>query len=277
MLTSMKIGYNIDVMLTCTKCKIEKSAEEFYIAKNTKSGRQGACISCSRAKNKVWRETHPEQKKASDKVWLEANIEKKKATDAAWYSRNAEDICRKKRADLKENPEKRLAQNADTKARRKKNPDKSKAAIKALQKNNPEKRKVIVKRYFDKNPNARIARLLRNTFRRGLRYQGVAKTEPTATSLGCTAEEAYAYLATKFLPAGIYSGVERPAMTAELYGKDDPDNGVHGIHIDHISPLSDFDLSDPEERKKAFHYTNLQPLWGRCNTIKANRLDWIQA
>src|ERR1035441_6064988 len=41
-------------------------------------------------------------------------------------------------------------------------------------------------------------------------------------------------------------------------------------HIDHIRPLSKFDLNDPMEQKKAFHFTNLQPLLKEENLRKHN-------
>jgi hypothetical protein len=51
-------------------------------------------------------------------------------------------------------------------------------------------------------------------------------------------------------------------MSWENYGK---------WHIDHIKPLSLFDLEDPEQLKQACHYTNLQPLWAEENIRKGNR------
>jgi len=50
----------------------------------------------------------------------------------------------------------------------------------------------------------------------------------------------------------------------------------HGTiwHIDHIKPLSKFNLNDPMEQKNAFHYTNLQPLLREENIKKHNHLNW---
>ena len=50
-------------------------------------------------------------------------------------------------------------------------------------------------------------------------------------------------------------------MSWETYGKD-------GWHVDHIVPLSSFDLTDREQFLKACHYTNLQPLWWFDNLAK---------
>ena len=42
-------------------------------------------------------------------------------------------------------------------------------------------------------------------------------------------------------------------------------------HIDHIKPISLFDLTKIEEQQICFHYTNLQPLWAKENISKGGR------
>lgn len=52
--------------------------------------------------------------------------------------------------------------------------------------------------------------------------------------------------------------------------------GWHNIqewHIDHIRPCSKFDLTNFEEQKKCFHYSNLQPLWCLDNLKKGTSYD----
>ena len=73
--------------------------------------------------------------------------------------------------------------------------------------------------------------------------------------LGCTIDELKTYLESKF----------QPGMTCDNWTTD-------GWHIDHIKPLSSFDLTDRKQLLEACHYTNLQPLWAKDNIIKSDKL-----
>ena len=46
---------------------------------------------------------------------------------------------------------------------------------------------------------------------------------------------------------------------------------LDGWHVDHIRPVASFDLTNEEEFKKCFHYTNLQPLWADENLKKSDK------
>ncbi len=48
-------------------------------------------------------------------------------------------------------------------------------------------------------------------------------------------------------------------MTWDNYGK---------WQIDHKIPCASFDLTDPEQQKSCFHFSNLQPLWAKDNNSK---------
>jgi hypothetical protein len=100
-----------------------------------------------------------------------------------------------------------------------------------------------------------VFRLTRNIRRRVLKVlAGISKSAHTLELLGCIPEELWTHLESKF----------KPGMTWENYG-------FKGWHVDHIRPCASFDLTDPEQQRQCFHYTNLQPLWAKENLSKGPR------
>jgi len=110
-----------------------------------------------------------------------------------------------------------------------------------------EKGKEARKRYSQNN---RIAMRLRSRIYQVLK--GNTKSASTIELLGCNIKEFKFYFESLFLFG----------MTWENYGL---------WHIDHIKPCSKFDLNDPVQQRKCFHYTNLQPLWQKDNCKKSNK------
>lgn len=84
---------------------------------------------------------------------------------------------------------------------------------------------------------------------------GRSKSKHTMELLGCSIEELKIYLEMRFTEG----------MSWDNYGK-------KGWHIDHILPCASFDLTDPEQQKICFHYTNLQPLWAKDNYKKRDKI-----
>lgn len=111
------------------------------------------------------------------------------------------------------------------------------------------------RRMYRSNPNFRIASNLRNRLFQAMKR--IKKPGSAVRDLGCTIPELRAYLESKF----------QPGMSWD-------NHGATGWHIDHIRPLSAFDLSDREQFLKAVHYTNLQPMWHEENFKKNAAAEW---
>ena len=106
--------------------------------------------------------------------------------------------------------------------------------------------------HYHNNTNRRLATCIRSRTNKALK--GAYKKYSVTEYLGCSPEYLKQYLESKF----------QPDMSWDNYGR-------NGWHIDHITPLASFDLSDGEQFSKACHYTNLQPLWAEDNIRKGDK------
>lgn len=104
---------------------------------------------------------------------------------------------------------------------------------------------------YNNDPEFKIKVNLRNRLNMAIKKE--LKTGSAIKDLGCSVEELKIQLESQF----------QEGMTWDNYG-------VKGWHIDHIKPLASFDLSNPEELKKACNHKNLQPLWAEDNFKKGS-------
>ncbi len=101
------------------------------------------------------------------------------------------------------------------------------------------------------DPSAKIAKSLRRNLSRFIKNKQISAN----ALLGCNYYFFRSYLEERFVEG----------MCWENYG-------FYGWHIDHIKPCASFNLTDIEQQKICFHYTNLQPLWGVDNLKKGSAL-----
>jgi hypothetical protein len=102
---------------------------------------------------------------------------------------------------------------------------------------------------YRSDPSFRLLRNLRRRVHKVLK--GDSKSAATEKLLGICVDECRKYI----------EGLFTEGMSWDS-----------NIHIDHIVPCASFDLSDPEQQRRCFHYTNLQPLWGPDNASKGARI-----
>lgn len=105
------------------------------------------------------------------------------------------------------------------------------------------------------NINFKISENIRRTISSALKNN--SKSAHSLELLGCDIEFYKQYLESKF-----YNN-----MTWNSQGNS---SGHWQIH--HIIPLRTFDLSDPEQQKLAFNYTNTEPLWFEDHCKKHKKL-----
>jgi len=110
------------------------------------------------------------------------------------------------------------------------------------------------KRRKQADPEYRLSQLLRDRLRKALKSG--YKSGSAVRDLGCSIAEFRSYLESKF----------EVGMSWTNHG-----SGPGKWNIDHIVPLSKFDLTSRQHVVLACHYRNLQPLWFEDNIKKYNK------
>lgn len=137
----------------------------------------------------------------------------------------------------------------------KENPLRDRAKRKRYRSNpkNRDHERAYNKKRIASSPALKIECAARSRLKEVLRVTKVYNS--TRKLIGCSRDELVNHLSSLF----------KPGMTLE-------NHGVKGWHIDHILPCSSFDLTDENQVRQCFHYTNLQPLWWYENLTKANKI-----
>ena len=106
---------------------------------------------------------------------------------------------------------------------------------------------------YQKDLDFRLRNALRSRIRQAIKRDAGEKSIKTAELIGCSVKELKQHLEAQFADG----------MSWDNYGQ---------WHIDHIIPCASFDLTDEQEQRECFHYTNLQPLWGVDNIKKGDKV-----
>jgi hypothetical protein len=249
---------------TCSVCHVPKDLDDdFYNSRTSKDGKASRCKQCDGKKRKKHHEDNLEQEKKTDDAYHERNKERIAARMAAygakWYAENKEKKNAQSEAWRLTHPEEC---NQYAREWRKNNPDKSaeygqryysrnKSLIAKRRRDNIQRIRDYKKRRAENDPEFKLYNLLSNRMRSAINRSTGSKSHTTFILIGCTPAFLRTYLESQF----------KRGMSWENYGS--------SWEIDHIIPCDKWNLLDPEEQLRCFHFSNLQPLTRKKNRQKA--------
>jgi hypothetical protein len=251
------LGVTMDYTKTCKTCQEQFPAtiEYFNKHKGGKYGLMAKCRSCYKIYNQKIYQKHQEKRVAEKRIYRRENRDKVLESNKKSYKKYRDKRCIEKQIELRLYPEK-------IKQRRKqqylKHRDKRLKAVKKYQEKNKDKIRQRVAKHNLERYHTDINFKLKMNLSRRIRQFICKNGQNTIELIGCSIDELKQHLQSLF----------QKDMNWKNYGK-------NGWHIDHILPCASFDLTDLTQRKKCFHYSNLQPLWAADNIRKSDKVPYI--
>ena len=232
-LVSTPVGAAPHSMVLCNTCNKDKPTSDFY------RGRK-KCKPCRQATSKINYEKNKEKNKEKRKLHYQENKKEIYQRIDRWRKKNEEKVKLYHKKYW-------IANRTDFIAYQKEYQKKNKVDLrKKANKRESERRKIDVGYRIQRNLKARVYFAVKE--------KGSRKHARTMELVGCTIEFLKSHLEKQF----------DHRMTW--------DNYCSFWEVDHIIPLSSFDLTKEEEQKKAFHWSNLQPLEGKENRSKGAKI-----
>jgi hypothetical protein len=226
------------------------------------------CVDCARIETAKWYERRRQERVANGEVIFGEACEKHPELKGA---RRANGRCVKCHREwikqYRQRPEIKayeLAKQQDPKvrARRAEQDHIRYAAKRAAYEASPEYQAKLIAREQKQQQAKRQRRLkhvLKVRLRPTLRYRyGIKKSGSFLSLFGCSVAFLVQHIERQFQPGMSWDN-------RRLW------------HVDHIRPVSSFDLTDRTQRYACFHYSNLQPLWGADNISKGTKPmeEWL--
>jgi len=229
--------------MICAVCKIDKPTGEFH-------KRNAACKLCRKTINA---RSYQKRKKEGKFSTVEAKV-RLKETSRKSYQKH---IVERRAKNRIRNAKRKVQYNKTRRDRYRENPAFYIAQSRQFRLRHPDRARAINTANHAKrmatDPLYRLESRLRCRINMAIRTD--AKAGSAVRDLGCTIRALKKYIESLWLPGMSWTNWTR-----------------HGWHIDHICPLSSFDLIDPKQFKRAVHYTNLQPLWAEDNLKKGSKI-----
>jgi len=190
-----------------------------------------------------------EKQKKKNAEWYQNNKEQKKKTSAEWYQNNKEHANKVSKEWYQNNKEHAAKVSKEW---RLKNKEKDKNDQAKWRLENKEWRRNYEKNRYKTDINFRLTKLCRGRIRKIIK--GENKSVSTMKLIGCTPDELRQHLESKF----------EPWMNWE-------NQGLGGWDVEHIIPMSKFNLICPVQQHAYCHWSNLQPMELIANIKKGNK------
>lgn len=264
-------------MKKCYKCQELKEIYEFTKNRSNKDGLDCYCKVCRRKASQDYRAANPKKIAEANRDYYQSNRDKDVERKNEWRKANPDKVADQRRRYYEKNKEKISERNSEW---QKANKDKVNESNRRWREANPEKVAGYYEKYGQTEARRKSARewakrnresgrmrrveryhtdeqfnisiKLRRRIHMAIRNQYTEKAVGTIELLGCSFADVKKHIESKFTEGMTWEKL----FTGE-------------IHIDHIRPCASFDLTDADQQKECFHYTNLQPLWARDNLSKS--------